>query len=780
MVLNKLRRWCALGTLCLVSAWAQAATTAQIDAVRAKGLAWLVSHQNSEGAWAAPIGLEIAVASEAMLAMGNAGMKGMPYGRATSWVQSAQANSVDSLSRKIVALQKGGHDVAALAVQLASWRTGVSLGAAGVIGGGWGAYDHFDASNPDTAFALGSLRLSGFPSYEPTTGSGNRKDALCLILGSQQTDGSWSYVLPAVTNTPALYKTGAVVPTVANILEIAELSNVSWVGGQFCGKTLTTTLTNAAKWLTSTKKRSDGGYGDSVSSAIDTALVYRALTDPKVSALLPTLAATEADAALGYLILNQSADGSWAGDAFSTATVLASLRAPTIPLIDTDADGVPDVVEAILGTSGVAAGRSLAGGGIFAPVKTLPTLTALPAGLARINTEPARSPQTIAFSLPSALAYSTTPINLVTAGRSSSGLRVSFASTTPSVCTVSGTNVVMVATGTCTVTASQTGNAQYAAATSVTKSVAIIAVQTITFNLPSNLSYSTTPINLATMGTSSSGLPVSFSYIEPVIPPHALPAPNPAACTVSGTHLTMVTKGTCTVRASQAGNAQYAAATAVTMSVTITGATQTITFNPPSTLAYSTTPISLATLGKSSSGLSVSYVSATPAVCTVSGTNLTTVNRGTCTVTVSQAGNAQYAAATSVTMSVTITGAAQTITISPASTLVYSTTPISLATLGKSSSGLPVSYVSTTPAVCTVSSTHLTLVAKGTCKINATQGGNAQYAAAASVSKNFAITGATLLGSLLPVIFEVLFDGDKKVEVKNVQLLPVIFELLFD
>lgn len=44
------------------------------------------------------------------------------------------------------------------------------------------------------------------------------------------------------------------------------------------------------------------------------------------------------------------------------------------------------------------------------------------------------------------------------------------------------------------------------------------------------------------------------------------------------------------------------------------------------------------------------------------------------------------------------------------------------------SSGLPVSYASTTPAVCTVAGNTVTMVAAGTCTITATQAGNGVYA----------------------------------------------------
>lgn len=60
-------------------------------------------------------------------------------------------------------------------------------------------------------------------------------------------------------------------------------------------------------------------------------------------------------------------------------------------------------------------------------------------------------------------------------------------------------------------------------------------------------------------------------------------------------------------------------------------------------------------MASASSGLSVTFDSATPLVCTVSGTTLTLRSVGTCTVNASQAGNANFAAAV-LTRSVVVDG----------------------------------------------------------------------------------------------------------------------------
>ncbi|MBL8524417.1 MAG: Ig-like domain repeat protein [Betaproteobacteria bacterium] len=86
-----------------------------------------------------------------------------------------------------------------------------------------------------------------------------------------------------------------------------------------------------------------------------------------------------------------------------------------------------------------------------------------------------KADQTIAFD-PLASKSDTDPPFSISA-TASSGLAVSFGSLTPAVCTVSGTTVTIVATGsnTCTIAANQAGNGNYNAAPQVTQSFSITA-----------------------------------------------------------------------------------------------------------------------------------------------------------------------------------------------------------------------------------------------------------------------------------------------------------------
>lgn len=144
--------------------------------------------------------------------------------------------------------------------------------------------------------------------------------------------------------------------------------------------------------------------------------------------------------------------------------------------------------------------------------------------------------------------------------------------------------------------------------------------------------------------TASSGLPVSFAALTPNI------------CTVSGTTVTLLTTGTCTIQASQGGNANFNPAPPVAQSFAVKStqkSEQTITFGKPVDKALGDLPFALS--ASASSGLVVSFTSNTPGVCTVNGNTVTLIAVGLCSVTATQDGNALINPATPVTQSFLIT-----------------------------------------------------------------------------------------------------------------------------
>jgi alpha-tubulin suppressor-like RCC1 family protein len=86
-------------------------------------------------------------------------------------------------------------------------------------------------------------------------------------------------------------------------------------------------------------------------------------------------------------------------------------------------------------------------------------------------------PQTISFGVAPTLIYGGTGTVTATA---TSGLAVSLASTTPTVCTISGTTVTVIGVGTCTIAANQAGDASYSAAPQVTLQMTTVGLLAIT------------------------------------------------------------------------------------------------------------------------------------------------------------------------------------------------------------------------------------------------------------------------------------------------------------
>ena len=156
--------------------------------------------------------------------------------------------------------------------------------------------------------------------------------------------------------------------------------------------------------------------------------------------------------------------------------------------------------------------------------------------------------QTISITqhAPSSAAFNA---NFTVTATASSGLGVQI--TSSGVCTGNGTGSATInitsASGTCTVHYNQPGNTLYNPAPELTESTtAEKAAQTIDFAALADRILGDPPFTVS--ATASSSLAVSFSS-------RTLPV-----CSVSGTTVTLLSPGPCTVRASQAGNANYSPA----------------------------------------------------------------------------------------------------------------------------------------------------------------------------------------------------------------------------
>jgi len=162
--------------------------------------------------------------------------------------------------------------------------------------------------------------------------------------------------------------------------------------------------------------------------------------------------------------------------------------------------------------------------------------------------------QVIDFPYPGAryLAESPEPLTAT----ASSGLAVTFSSNTPDTCTVSDGNLVPVAAGECSITADQSGNSEHVAAMPAQQLFMILqSPQEITFTAPGFQDISAVPAPL--VASTDSGLTVSLA------------SESPDVCTVNGTTLTLISRGQCTITASQPGDSSYLAASPKSVTITV-------------------------------------------------------------------------------------------------------------------------------------------------------------------------------------------------------------------
>lgn len=138
-----------------------------------------------------------------------------------------------------------------------------------------------------------------------------------------------------------------------------------------------------------------------------------------------------------------------------------------------------------------------------------------------------------------------------------SGLPVSFSSTTPGVCDTDTSTAFVLSAGICTIAADQSGNSNFNPAPQVERSFEIAqATQEIVANAPGDQTlFANESVLLQSKATS--GLPVVYASIAPDV------------CGVSGSFATIESEGTCQIEVTQGGNENYLPAAPVVLSFEI-------------------------------------------------------------------------------------------------------------------------------------------------------------------------------------------------------------------
>jgi hypothetical protein len=136
----------------------------------------------------------------------------------------------------------------------------------------------------------------------------------------------------------------------------------------------------------------------------------------------------------------------------------------------------------------------------------------------------------------------------------------------------------------------------------------------------------------------------------------AVTSSNSLICSVSGSVVSFVANGPCTIYFSDPGNVNYQAATQVSQYMVVGPLANTITVSSAqptnATVGGSTyTPVASATSGDT---VAVTVASASTSYCSVSSGVVTFIGAGTCTLDFNDPGNTDYVAASQVTQSFTV------------------------------------------------------------------------------------------------------------------------------
>ncbi|MTI40808.1 BspA family leucine-rich repeat surface protein, partial [Fulvivirga lutimaris] len=332
--------------------------------------------------------------------------------------------------------------------------------------------------------------------------------------------------------------------------------------------------------------------------------------------------------------------------------------------------------------------------------------------------------QTITFSALGNVTYGDDNFEL--SAVASSNLPITYTSADPSIATISGNTVTIVGAGSTSITASQSGNDNFAAAPDVSQLLIVNkSDQTISFNEIANSTYGDADFTID--ASASSGLPVSFTSSNP-----SVALINQGVIEITGVGITSIT-------ASQTGDDNYNAAISVIQTLTVEKSNQTIIFQPFDIKTILDPDFEIE--ASSSSSLSLEFKSSDESVARVNGTMIEIVGVGTTVITANQPGDSNFEPAEEVRENLTITKATQVITFNTLPELGIGALHQLEAT---SSSGLLVSFISSNNEIASVDDSGVLRIHQfGDVTITAIQNGDNNFLPAVEASQLLTIESIT-------------------------------------
>lgn len=337
----------------------------------------------------------------------------------------------------------------------------------------------------------------------------------------------------------------------------------------------------------------------------------------------------------------------------------------------------------------------------------------------------AQKDQTITFPLIGLHIYGDSPFDLKASA--SSGLPITYSLSNSAVGIIAGDQFYVSGTGEVEIIANQNGNGEFNAAAPVTQRLFIQkAEQAIIFG----------DLEVATYGAGSYYLSAfATSFLQPTYT-----SSDSSIARVAGSALQILRAGEVQITATQTGDAHYFPAVSVTQTLTIKKKEQYIGTSPL-TRTFGDPPFGIAAIN---SGLNPTWVrSQYDSIVSVTGNpsigyTYAIRGAGSTMITIYQEGNENYLPGQG-SFLITVNKAPQTISFDalPPQSLGNLRIPLT----ATSSSGLPLSLISTSPGTATVQNNVVILHSPGTTDIVAKQTGNANYLPATPVTRSLVING---------------------------------------
>lgn len=335
-----------------------------------------------------------------------------------------------------------------------------------------------------------------------------------------------------------------------------------------------------------------------------------------------------------------------------------------------------------------------------------------------------KSDQTIDFPPITAKTYGDGSFTMSAA--SSSGLPVRITSGSNDIVSSDGTNWFINNAGTITIYAIQDGNSIYNEARVSRELVVNRKDQTITFDTPGTRICCQ---QFSVSAISSGGLDAKFKTSDA------------SKLFISNNSANIYGLGDVQVTAYNDGNRNYKPAER-SRPITLLKGIQSISTSLPATVTYRFGQSDVFVNVSSTSGLPVTFTSNPPGIAVLEGSMLRLLGVGTTTITATQNGNDLMNAAAPITHTITVEppitpGTGNVISFSALSTRAVSDAPFNLT--AKSTSGLPVSYSSSNPAVAEIIGNLVTIKSQGSTTITAMQAGDATTPAATPVQQTLTV-----------------------------------------